>query len=88
MFIELGAKFDLRTRENNETLLKIAFSKQYPKTMAVLLHQIESHPEYIKDSIQEAEMFYDEIFLREERKKRPLQPLILLEPKCPIPYEM
>lgn len=56
--------------------------------MGVLLQQIESHPEYIKDSIQEAEMFYDEIFLREERKKRPLQPLILLEPKCPIPYEM
>jgi hypothetical protein len=56
--------------------------------MRVLLDQIVNHPEYIKDSIQEAEMFYDEIFLREEKKKKPLQPLILLEPKCPIPYEM
>jgi hypothetical protein len=78
----------MRTKEKDETLLKIAFTEKFPETLRVLLHQIRNHPKYIKDSIQEAEMFYDEIFLREETKKKPLQPLILLEPKCPIPYEM
>lgn len=78
----------MRTKDKKETLLKIAFGEKFSETTKVLLNQIKNHPKYIKDSIQEAEMFYDEIFLREESKKRPLQPLILLDPKCQIPYEM
>jgi len=49
---------------------------------------INKNPKYVKDSILEGEMFYDEIFLRDERKKKPLSPLIFLDPKCLIPYEM
>lgn len=78
----------MRTEKKKETLLKIAFAEKFDETVKVLLNQIKNHPEYIKDSIQEAEMFYDEIFLREENKKKPLQPLILLDPRCHIPYEM
>lgn len=36
----------------------------------------------------EVEMFYDEIFLKDDKKLKPLCPLIFLEPSCLIPYEM
>ena len=48
---------------------------------------IDRDEEYVKDSIQEGEMFYSELFLR-EGKKKPLCPDIFLEPRCLIPYEM
>lgn len=43
----------------------------------------------MKDAIQEGEMFYDEMFLKDpEKKKKPLCPEIILETRCLIPFEM
>lgn len=88
VLIALHAKFDLKTKENDESLLKIAFSKQYPETMKVLMGLIHLDERYVKESICDDEMFYDEIFLKEDTKTKPLCPLIFLEPKCLIPFEM
>ena len=87
VLIDIGAKFDLKTKDDEETLLKLAFIMNYPDTMKVLLRLIEKDEEYVKYSILEAEMFYDEIFLK-QNKKKPLCPLIFLQPRCLIPYEM
>lgn len=64
VLIDIGAKFDLKTKDDEETLLKLAFIMNYPDTMKVLLRLIEKDEKYVKYSILEAEMFYDEIFLK------------------------
>lgn len=69
--IDFGAKIDVKTKKN-ETLLQVAFKKKYPQTMKVLLSQIHNQLDYIKDSIKISEMFYSEIFLKEEKKKEPI----------------
>ena len=87
VLIDLGAKTDLRTPEN-ESLLQIAFTNNYRETMKELLHLIKNNEKYVKDSIQEREMFYDELFLRDDKKKKPLCPNIFLKQSMLIPYEM
>ena len=67
VFIKLGAKFDVLSK-NGDSLLQIAFKKKYPETIKVLLTQIDSQLPYIKRSIKVSEMFYSEIFLKEEKK--------------------
>ena len=52
VFIELGAKIEVHTRSNNESLLQVAFRKKYPKTIKVLLDQVKSKPYYIKQAIK------------------------------------
>ena len=77
---------------SNDTLLNIAFKSKNIKTLKILIQKIDStnklDEKYVKEAILEGEMFYDEIFLRNEKKLKPLCPLIFLEPKCLIPFEM
>ena len=67
VLIDLGAKADLYTSEN-ESLLQIAFTNNYQETMKVLLNLIKKHEKYVKDSISCLEMFYDQMFLRDDKK--------------------
>lgn len=67
VLIDLGAKADLKTPEN-ESLLQIAFTNNYRETMKVLLYLLKKEEKYVKDSIQEREMLYGEIFLKDDKK--------------------
>ena len=87
MLIDLGAKTDLRTPEN-ESLLQIAFTNNHRETMKELLRLIITKEKYVKDSIKEREMFYDEMFLRDDKKDKPLCPNIFLKSSMLIAYEM
>lgn len=87
VLIDIGAKFDLHSKDHGESLLQIAFTRQYADTMKVLMKLIDKDEKYVKDSIEAAEMFYDELFLK-EGKKKPLCPEIFLEPRCLVPFEM
>lgn len=50
------------------TLLQIAFKEKYPETIRVLMNQLKNNLNYIKESIKSGEMFYSEIFLKEDGK--------------------
>ena len=67
VLINLGAKADIRTPEN-ESLLQIAFNNHYRETMKELLQLNKNNEKYVKESLLEREMFYDELFLRDDKK--------------------
>lgn len=77
VFIELGAKIDVQAR-SKETLLQVAFRKKYPKTIKVLLSHIDKHTKYIKDAMKVTQMIYSDTFIKDDKKKEPISPLLLL----------
>lgn len=97
VFIQLGANIDVKSREKldeknkkvaPETLLQIAYKKNYPDTIKVLLKQIDKHSKLLKKSMQISEMFYSDIFLKDDQMLKPVCPILLLQPQCLIPWDM